>query len=279
MKDDSHFLLHFPVLSRADFLFFRLFGSGLGNLLFPLHRAYQAQQLQGGQLVFPQFMQLKPGPLLRGELDARAYGDLFKRRSANEILKHAQALWLRAANSTGQLRTYEGLGRHFHDLDPRFRTAFRHYLMQRYRHPEALQQTLSEIRPEDIGVHIRRGDFVAASNPQAMQGTMNFLIEDAWYAQATELARLRSPAGRVRIFTDAAQLPQALLDALNPIEIDQSPNAFHALMKMSAHGTLVASRSSFSLWAGYLGQCHTIVSQSFDLERYMPQQVLDITRC
>jgi len=279
MREDSHSLLHFPVLSRADFLFFRFFGSGLGNLLFPIYRAYQAQQLQGGQLVFPQLMQLKPGPMLRGEVDARAYGDIFRNRSIGEVLKHAQALWLLATNDTRRIRTYEGLGRHFHDLDPRFKVDFRHYLVQRYRHPKALQQTLSEVRPEDIAVHIRRGDFVSASNPQATQGTMNFLLEDEWYVQATAQAKQRSPSGRVRIFTDSAQLPPALLEALKPIEIDRSPNAFHALMKMSAHGTLVASKSSFSLWAGYLGPCHTIVSQSFDLERYLPSHIMDITRC
>ena len=82
-------LLHFPVLSRADFLFFRLLGPGLGNLLFPMYRAFQAQRLEGGQLVFPQFFQWKPGPWLRREKDARAYGDLFRHRTPQEVLLHA----------------------------------------------------------------------------------------------------------------------------------------------------------------------------------------------
>jgi hypothetical protein len=280
MKEITRPLLHFPVLSRADFVFFRLRGSGLGNLLFPLYRAYQARQLQGGLLVFPQFLQLKPGPLMRREPDARAYGDIFQARTAKEVMHHARALWLlHTGKDERQLRIYEGLGRHFHELSPALRADFRRSLIQRYRQSQRLQQALSKIHEEDIAVHIRRGDFAASTNPMAAQGTMNFIIEDEWYVLATELARQRSPSGKVRVFTDSSELPPSLLKALKPNEIDQSPDALHSLMKMSGHGTIVTSRSSFSLWAAYLGNSHAFVNRDFDIERYMPIETLDISRC
>jgi len=244
-----------------------------------MYRAYQAQQSLGGKIIFPQVMQLKPGPLLRGEKDARSYGNIFRHRTFDELALHAKALCLLALHHHSDLQIYEGLGNHFKDLDPQYQSGFCTYLTQRYKHPASLQQTLQRIRTQDICIHIRRGDFASASSPMAAMGTMNFLTEDEWYIRATEMAREFHPNGRVRLFTDSAQLPATLLDALKPDEIDHSPDAFHALMKMAAHGMIVTSRSSFSLWAAYLGQSRAIVCRDFDLARYMRPNAIDAVRC
>ncbi|MEK8085718.1 alpha-1,2-fucosyltransferase [Aquabacterium sp. A3] len=272
-------LLHFPVLSRADFLFFRLLGPGLGNLLFPMYRAFQAQRLEGGQLVFPQFFQWKPGPWLRREKDARAYGDLFRHRTPQEVLLHAKAVALRLSGHAERLRVQEGLGRHFHDLDAAHQATFKQWLVDHYRHREALMQELASISAQDICVHIRRGDFAAATTAAAQQGTMNYQIPDEWYVDAVRVARQSAPGARVRVFTDAHTLEPALMAALGADEVDASPNALHSMLRMSAHGTIVTSRSSFSLWAAYLGSGQAIVHRDFDLGRYMPDHAIRVIRC
>lgn len=272
-------MLHFPVLSKADFLFFRLLGPGLGNLLFPMYRAFQAQREEGGQLVFPQFFQWKPGPWLRREKDARAYGDLFRRRTPHEMFLHAKAVALRLSGNTQRLRMQEGLGRHFHDLDPAHRAAFKQWLVGHYRQRDALTQELDGIAALDICVHIRRGDFAAATTAAAQQGTMNYQIPDEWYVEAVRVARKVAPGARVRVFTDAHTLEPALLTALEAGELDASPNALHSMLRMSAHGTIITSRSSFSLWAAYLGSGQAIVHRDFDLGRYMPDHAIRVIRC
>lgn len=279
MQASSSPLLHFPVLSKADFVFFRLLGPGLGNLLFPLYRAFQGQQLMGGELVFPQFAQLKPGPWLRRETDARAYSDLFNPRRGAEILKHVRALALIHLSNGEKVKQYEGLATHFIGLDPCLRLPFIELLTSRYSRADRLAENTAAVSRADICVHIRRGDFLPSNAAMASHGSMNFRIGDDWYVQATAHARHLSPSGQVRVFTDAPSLPASLLEALGADEVDQSPDALFSLLRMSAHGTLVASRSSFSLWAAFLGHSRLIIPESFALDRYMPDGIIDTLRC
>lgn len=279
MSATSSTVLHFPVLSRADFVFFRLLGPGLGNLLFPLYRAFQGQRNEGGELVFPQFTQFKLGPWMRREADVRAYSGIFRLRDAPEVARHAKALLLSGMFRSADVQLYEGLGRHYHDLDPALRAAFTQLLMSRYRQPRVLHSSLRDVSRHDICVHVRRGDFQYATANTATQGTMNVRIEDDWYVQATAKARRLSPQAKIRVFTDAPQLPASLMSALRADELDSSPDALSSLLRMSAHGVVVASRSSFSLWAGFLGECRMVVDESFDMDRYMPPGAVETLRC
>ena len=93
------------------------------------------------------------------------------------------------------------------------------------------------------------------------------------------LALAAAPGARVRVFTDAHTLEPALLTALEADELDASPNALHSMLRMSAHGTIITSRSSFSLWAAYLGSGQAIVHRDFDLGRYMPDHAIRVIRC
>lgn len=278
-------LVHFPVFSRADFILFRLFGPGLGNLLFPLYRAFQSHKAFGGRLVFPQFTQLKPGPFIRMEKDKRTYFDLFKRRSLAEISLHIR-VWSSSSISEQsfspngldpgkiQIIKYEGLRGYFKDLDAQHRTDFFEYLVGRAAHAKDLRNELAQISKSDICVHLRRGDFTAETAEGAGSGGMCYRIADDWYVAAVKKARERLPHARVRVFTDATYLERELLERLGCDVIDASPNALHALLKMSAHGAIVASKSSFSLWSAFLGQQQLYINNTFDVEHYLPVALL-----
>jgi hypothetical protein len=163
---------HYPIYSKFNFVFFRVGGPGLGNLMFPMYRAFQAANLSNGIFVFPTFFQFKIGPLLRREKDSRSYGDLFKSRRFNEVL-----LCLRVElniidstfedkeidgfsnKSNSSVVLYEGMRNFFYDLDVGLRDDFLQFLKSRLNNIDLLEMSCKEILPDDVCIHIRGGDF------------------------------------------------------------------------------------------------------------------------
>jgi len=282
-------ILHFPVLSDVDFIFFRLFGPGLGNLLFPLYRAFQTQRKIGGKLVFPQFFQIKPGPFLRMEKDKRTYFCLFKRRSVGDTALHMRARFTKSISEDvinqpdfqldkAKIITYAGLKGYFRDLELQHLADFKDYLLGRASHVQQLRGEIARVSKDDICVHLRRGDFSPEAAPGAVSGGMNYRISDEWYVAAVAAARKIFPRARVRIFTDECSVEPKLIARMKCDEVDQSRNALHAVMKMAAHGAIVASKSSFSLWSAFLGQQYMYINNDFELGRYMPNELIECER-
>jgi hypothetical protein len=98
---------------------------------------------------------------------------------------------------------------------------------------------------------------------------MSYRIADEWYIEAVNEAKELSPNAKVRVFTDEAILSQKLLSKLHCDEVDKSENALHAILKMSYHGYLIASKSSFSLWSAYIGNQYTFITEDFEIQKYM----------
>ena len=80
-------IYHYPLLSKHDFLLFRLHGAGLANHLFPMYRAFQNSKETNGEFLFPPLVQLKIGTFIRREHDKRIYFNLFNHRTLNELMK------------------------------------------------------------------------------------------------------------------------------------------------------------------------------------------------
>lgn len=103
-----------------------------------------------------------------------------------------------------------------------------------------------------IGVHIRRGDFV--TNGQA--------VPDGWYVDAIARAREIADELPVKIFSDCA--PEKLVGITSVVKdchvMPKAP-AVQDLLALSKCKCLVAtSRSTFSMWAVFLGQMPSIWS-------------------
>lgn len=259
--------LHLPVLSRPDLAFIRAPGPGLGNLLFPIARAIVGQQRLGSTVVVPTLRQVKLGPWLRGERDKRTYGDILRHRTPSELRNWLAAQIARdptpesRAHPEARVIRYAGLGRQFHDLAGHAE-AVRAFLLQAGREPV----------PDagiDIALHVRLGDF----EPPAMGATgQNVQIPLDWYraAYVSAVARLGLRSPRAMLFTDAA--PQQVAQALGlPGLVPEPPgNALTSMMRMAQARVLVGSRSTFSLWAQFLGGATAIWPQGFELARYKP---------
>lgn len=269
---------YFPILSRIDFLLFRIFGPGLGNLLFPVYRAFQQHKKYGGILIFPQFFQLKFGPYIRGEKDKRTYYNIFEKRSIRELYNHLLVIFSDGINESkfelgiekysGVTVKYSGINDFFLSLDQAYTEEFKNYLIERMTYKNLFKNEIRKINKNDICVHIRRGDYIK-NQGETDNGELCYQIEDEWYVEAVRIAKQKYNLGKIRVFTDDMEISRDLLIALHCDEVDVSRTPLHALLKMSNHGAIVASKSTFSLWSAFLGQQEVYIKKEFVIEEYI----------
>ena len=106
-----------------------------------------------------------------------------------------------------------------------------------------------------IGIHVRLGDFIVTKYTDELKaGMSNTRIPLDWYIQA--LRKLRKTIGKrpARIFSDGEPAELELLLHEPMTEYVKKSAALTDLLKLAQSSTLIASRSSFSLWAAYFGQ-------------------------
>lgn len=270
-------LIHRPVLSNLDFFYFRILGPGFGNLLFPLYRAFQAHQTYGGDLIFPQFRQLKIGPHVRREKDRRSYGDIFLSRTKNDIFLQARSLIQRAVeenkfseqilrDSAGSvIIKYKGLKKFFNDFNVEHRDGFKKYLIEHARSKTAINFCRESITSQRVAIHLRMGDFsVTASNENKGHG-MNVRTDLDWFIKNVDILRAKNSNLEFTLFTDEVDLPGPVIERLGWPAIDRSENALDALLCMASHQIIIGSKSTFSLWAAYLGNSELWLPADFNL--------------
>ena len=259
-------IYHLPVLSRPDLFAFRAPGPGLGNLLFPIARAVRAQKNTGGVVVLPTLRQIKIGTYLRQERDKRTYGDIFRPRSITEA-----GHWIKAAllpqrdeteeNPAARVVRYAGMGSQFYDLQG-YETNIRDFL--KYRSKARLPEVVY-----DVAVHVRQTDF---QPPEAGAALQNAQIPLAWYREAFLLAKefVAKPNPSTIVFTDAN--PLAIIEELGIEQAISAPegNALTSIFAMSQARIIIASRSTFSAWAQYLGGTYAVWPSGFRLDLYKP---------
>lgn len=262
-------LMHWPQLSTFDFGIIRSPGPGFGNLLFPIARALIGQKKQGGAFVFPTMRQLKIGTFLRGERDKRTYGGILRTRTAREWVDWLSARHLRQVSEdaydttqTGVTVRYSGLRGYFYDLVGQ-EDLIAAWLRQN------VKSVSPEVAPYDIGIHVRLGDF-SIDSPSSQESSIRLPME--WYRRAFAEGRaiLAARAPEVVLFTDGN--PGAVKDdlGLKDIAVDSSRNAVEAITNLSRARLLIASRSTFSMWAAYLGGMPAIWDRNFDLGPFFP---------
>lgn len=267
-------LYHYPRLSRLDLGVLRSPGPGLGNLLFPIARALIGRQIHGGTFVYPTMRQVKIGPVLRGEIDKRTYGDVLRPRRTSDWREWAAAHLVRAAgehalpagggaNPGADARiVYEGLGDYFLALAGHA-PMVRQWL--------AANGQFSGLLAEDydIAVHVRLADF---TDDDGSHDGFNIRQPWTWYRAALDEARRRSgkDAPTIRLFADVA--PAQALSGIGTegATVDAAGNALTAMMNLSRARILVTSRSTFSMWGAFLGNCTAIWNGRMDVARYFP---------
>ncbi len=233
--------------------------AGLGNKLFPWARCKLFSHLHGIPMLTPVWAQFKIGQFLRKETDLRLYTNLF--HPAPSEIRGARAFWIPlltpGEKEPEDFRVYEKrpsgnrvvrfstYGYYFSGLDP-----WRELLLQ-----EILSITnrkwlgqVDSYGPCPLAIHVRRGDY---RPPHA--------APISWFVQT--LRRIRAFAGRrteARVFSDGHDDQLKELLAEENVTLVRTGSAIADMLVMSKAKVLIASASSFSAWAVFLGNLSAV---------------------
>lgn len=116
------------------------------------------------------------------------------------------------------------------------------------------QEMCERIQPGtgNIGLHVRRGDYMLAAQ-QKIQG----LTSVAYYERALALVRRLGYEGPAYLSTDSPSIVHQEFSGMGAfIDIDPPPGVhpFEVVLVLSRMDALVIANSSFSWWAGYIGE-------------------------
>lgn len=246
---------------------------GLGNMLFPWARAFVFSSQHGCGLLSVNWVRFdRIGPWIRRERDKRYY---FRQLSnAGYVGGFRRWLLLRIGKRISEGTATEvgfrspSFGRpvvvDFRGMEDRFapirnRGAEIRGELQRLCH-ERIREIADAPNEMFIAVHIRRGDFRRAPHPGFIPyGSWNWQLPEWWYRKVIE--QIRSALGydiKVLVFSDE---PQSITDEIKEVPnlnvADQQP-ALADLLRMSRAACIVASGSSYSAWAAYLGSMPSV---------------------
>lgn len=256
-----------PRFDGLDLLVFRVGGPGLGNLLLTWAKCHVRAELQGGRVIRPTWAQLKIGPILRRESDLRWYGNLF-RASPYELTGRERIRALSRLPRTEvpnptrpSIVEVRGIAGLFSEL------VGHHELIEKrllaITHPSILKRTSRKELPA-LAVHVRLGDFSVPpasthTMPSVGNGPLNTRIPLTWYREV--ILQIRSRLDRelpILVFSDGADSELASLLELPGIERRRSTDALSDLLEMRSCSALIASGSTYSMWASFLGQMPTV---------------------
>lgn len=257
----------YPRLSKTDLLVIRIGGNGLGNLLFTWARCLSVSRRHNWRMVWPTWYSHKPKNKRVNPYDIRTYGDLF-RPTPDYIsgpMKLRQLIFRKwIAETEAQLQTPKpGCVVQFCGLEGKFRPFLQDRLLVR---SELLamtrEQHLAGFRaadPAPIGIHVRRGDFVQRGSYEKMVASHNSLLPLSWYIKALESVRERlGKAERAYVFSDGKDDELAPLLSMANVRRVEFGSSIADILALSRSRLLIASGSTFSQWASYLGQVPTI---------------------
>lgn len=257
----------YPKLSEKDLGFIRLGGAGLGNILFTYARALVFARDYDCQFIWPAWPSIKLGPILRREMDKRFYNDLFDNRSG--AVGGLRKLWLLAVKKRlpeskkklvekldDRIVTFEGLAGCFDDI--RYDSAYVFENLKRNLKPKNQDALAFDFR-DSVGVHIRLGDFARVSEAEVRAGRHDSALPVEWYRDM--ICQIRELAGReirVWIFSDGTEEELKPVLSLPRTQRLTFGTSIADIMALSQVPLLIASGSSFSMWARYLGRMSCI---------------------
>lgn len=261
----------YPKTAERDFFFFRWWGPGLGNILFPWARSVVAARRLGARPIFPCWPQIRLRALarFRWRRDSRTYAGLFRNPGTYadgfEKLHAVLRLPRLAESSLSKSQLLREAIIVFEEREGLFAPILDQHALVRdelisITRPEHLKG-LFTARNDSIAVHVRLGDFAVPENgeSQIRSGGPNLRIPLDWYGSA--IAACRRALGyeaSVRIFSDGSDeelRPLLEISGVRRASFGTSIGDLHAL---SAAPLFIASGSTFSMWASYLGRMPVI---------------------
>ena len=270
----------YPRLSKADLWLLRIGGNGLGNLLFTWARCLSVSRRRNWRMIWPTWYSHKPKNKRVNPYDIRTYGDLFSPTqdyiSGPMKLRHLLfRKWISEGEAeTGALKP--GRVVQFRGMEGKFLPFVEDLDLI---HAELLAMTREQhlaghraADPAPIGIHVRRGDFLHRDSYEQTISNHNSLLPLSWYIAALDSARQASgSAVRAYVFSDGTDEELADLLSKENIRRVEFGSSIADILALSRSKLLIASGSTFSQWASYLGQVPTIahpgkIDQSVMLE-------------
>jgi hypothetical protein len=254
----------YPKLSRFDALLFRFGGAGLGNLLFTYGRALQYAKENNCIMIWPTWPSIKIGPYLRHERDKRSYVNLFvnKQHYIHGIKKAAILLANRKIKEEDSEKSTQQSGIVvFEKFIGSFKSIkdsaelIRNDLEENLRNKHVLN-----FNPQGtIAIHVRLGDFSKATVEELKGGKHDRRLPIEWYCDM--LAQIRTVVShqvKACVYSDGTDAELSSLLSMPNVERKTFGNAINDIIALSRAPLLIASGSSFSMWARYLGRHNTI---------------------
>lgn len=245
---------------------------GLGNRLFAWARCKVYSELNRVPMITPSWTQVKLGPMLRGERDWRWYTGEFQALPSEIMGWHKRRLlWtqprlpepheltsLQAAGAGG-IQIFSGWSDYFTRLNGQhglIRRALESACQPRW------MERVNAVPHAPMAMHVRRGDLKNA------QG--EFLTSLSWFESVVKVVRNVSGVERpIQLFSDGKEEEVAPLLRLPNVFRVNTGSAIGDLLAMARAKFLIASGgSTFSTWAGFLGQMPVLTPPGHPLSYY-----------
>jgi hypothetical protein len=264
----------YPSFDGLDLGVLRLRGPGLGNLLLPWARCVVASHKRNLKMIAPTWPQICPGAILRREPDKRSYYKSF--HTPADQVRGVRRLRLLATLPRYPEECADGPSHGiicFRGMSGGFAPILgdaglvRQQLMAivRANHKDACHVDFRH----SISIHVRRGDFRTPVGTNDLYGGCSSVrLPLSWYVGL--VSRLRDLAGGeipVFVFSDGTSEELADLLALPGVRRLGFGSAIADLIALTRANLLIASGSSFSMWASYLGRMPVIWHKGQMLQR------------
>ena len=121
---------------------------------------------------------------------------------------------------------------------------------------KALNKLRSKISPffngekiNRLAIHLRRGDYLLETH------LMHGILRKEVFIKEAKILTKKFKFDGITIFTDSPSLvnKKDFWEAHRNVQIDETSDPCISLRKMSLHSAIIASNSTFSLWAGLIG--------------------------
>ena len=259
-------LYSFANLGGAELGFFRIGGVGLANCLFPWARCVLASQKFGLHRIASTWPQLCHRQWIRWDRDKRTYVGLIDERTT--AIGGARKLAVLARQPRVAERDFLADPESFHRGLVLFRGIDGYFssMLEDHAHIKAvlIGATTPKHRPpadtdtsRSICIHVRYGDATDPDSEKARTRTSHHHLRQriGWFIHAlSECRRRLGQCMPALVFSDASDDELRPLLALPAVRRVFFGSAIADLLAMSTAPLLIASGSTFSLWAAYLGR-------------------------
>lgn len=257
----------------------RLLRAGLANRLFPWARARIWSRAHNAPMLFPRWAQVPIGTLIRREQDLRTYTNLFMPGVGDVTGLSAAYMRLMATavpepHRVGeavpearrpQLVVFEGMRNQFAAING-WSALLKDELTAMTR--PMWRERAQAIAAPFIALHVRRGDFQRTVAAAELGRTDNAITPIGWFVET--LRAVRGAFGEALpavVTSDGSDAELAELLAERQVLRVDTGSAIGDILLLSRAEVLLASGSSFSAWASFLGQMPTLTHPGLGLTR------------